>query len=335
MADAVHSSGIPAHGAEQPGHDHDAGHSHSAYPFVAHHFETPAQQFDAGKCGMWLFLVTEVLFFSGLFCAYAVYRRTHPDIFVVGSRFLDVKMGAINTVVLIASSFTMAAGVWCAQTSRRTGLIFCLIATLAGAFGFMGIKYQEYSHKLHEGIIWGKDFDPQRHDTAHGTDGHATDAKAVEHVAPPSSNSAAPGHATLATEKSAEPAKQPAPVAAPATTDPAALKVEVTTVKPAQAGTAGLSPPHEAAGRSHADIDPYAEAKKRRDLQIFMGIYFCLTGLHGFHVLGGIVVITWLLFGAIKGRYNSQYYTPVDLVGLYWHIVDLVWIFLFPLLYLI
>lgn len=333
MADAVHSSGIPAQGAEGSVHGHDAGHGHSPYPFVAHHFETPAQQFDAGKCGMWLFLVTEVLFFSGLFCAYAVYRRTHPDIFIVGSRFLDVKWGAINTVVLIASSFTMAAGVWCAQTSRKTGLIFCLIATLCGAFGFMGIKFVEYKHKLHEGIIWGADFNPQRHDDAHATAAHAAAGHAADPHTPAaaSADHAAPV-ATSAAPAATEPAK---PVVAAAPADSNVLKVENTTVKSPPSGATGLTPPHQAGGRSHADIDPYAEAKKRRDLHIFMGIYFCLTGLHGFHVLGGIVVIAWLLFGAIKGRYNSQYFTPVDLVGLYWHIVDLVWIFLFPLLYLI
>src|SRR5215510_11053200 len=114
MADAVADLNVhpPAHG-HGPAAAHDEAHGHSPYPFVQHHFDTPAQQFDAGKLGMWLFLVTEVLFFAGLFCAYAVYRRTHPEIFVVGSRFLDTKMGAINTVVLILSSFTMALGVWC------------------------------------------------------------------------------------------------------------------------------------------------------------------------------------------------------------------------------
>jgi cytochrome c oxidase subunit 3 len=138
----------------------------------------------------------------------------------------------------------------------------------------------------------------------------------------------AAGHAPTA----AKPAVAATP---PATAASNVLKVEASTVLPAPSGVAGLAPVHAAVGRTHTDIDPYAEAKRMRDLHIFMGIYFCLTGLHGFHVLGGIVVISWLLYGAIKGRYNSQYYTPVDLVGLYWHIVDLVWIFLFPLLYLI
>ena len=79
----------------------------------------------------------------------------------------------------------------------------------------------------------------------------------------------------------------------------------------------------------------YARAKEMKDLRIFMAIYYCMTGLHGIHVVAGMVVITWLLIGAIKGKYHSRYYTPVDLVGLYWHVVDLVWIYLFPLFYLI
>jgi cytochrome c oxidase subunit 3 len=349
MADAVASD---IH-AQPPGHSsgdahaHAEGHGHSPYPFVQHHFDTPAQQFDAGKLGMWLFLVTEVLFFAGLFCAYAIYRRTHPEIFVVGSRFLDTKWGAINTVVLILSSFTMALGVWCAQTSRRVGLIVCLILTLCGAFGFMAIKYIEYSHKITSGIVWGKNFNPVDHNAAdhgHGAAAHATTAPHGETYAAHSAASApaehaagAPGHAepSHAAPTSPPPAVASSPATGPATSAPTVLKLEQSTVKIAPSGPAGIASQHHHAGRQDTGIDPYAEAKRMRDLQIFIAIYFCLTGLHGFHVLGGIVVISCLLVGAFKGRYDSQYYTPVDLIGLYWHIVDLVWIFLFPLLYLI
>lgn len=313
MADAVHPT-TAGHG-----HDEGHGHAHGHLPFVAHHFETPAQQFDAGKLGMWLFLVQELLFFSGLFCAYAVYRANHPEIFLVGQHFLDVTMGAINTVVLIASSLTMALGVWCAQTSRRTGLIVCLILTFMGATGFMVIKYMEYTHKIHDGVIWGANFAPQRHGAAgdHGAAGHAADA----------------GHSSVAAAAPAAvtpPAAQPAGI--PAATG---VKLEPSTIKGAPPGPGGLSHEVSKAKLDPHVVDPYAKAYEMRDLHIFLGIYFCLTGLHGIHVVAGMIMLIWLLIGAIKGRYNSDYYTPVDLGGLYWHVVDLVWIFLFPLLYLI
>lgn len=329
MADAVHGTGASAH--DEHGHDAASHALHEQHPYLQHHWDTPAQQFDAGKLGMWLFLATEVLFFAGLFCAYAVLRRNHPDIFMVGQHFLDVKMGAINTVVLILSSFTMALGVWCAQTSRKTGLIVCLILTLAGAVTFMVVKYFEYSHKIHEGVIWGQNFNPQRHDS-HGHvpgDSHAaTSAPAV---------ATAPAAAT-APAVAAEP--KPSAAATPAGSQPAELpKLEVSLVKLAPSGATGLTsdaiaPPADDHAHGHA-VDPYEKAKTMRDLHLFMGVYFCLTGLHGIHVLAGIVAITCILIAAIKGRYDSNYYTPVDLVGLYWHVVDLVWIFLFPLLYLI
>lgn len=313
--------------AAHAGHDAHGGHGHDHPPHLAHHWETVEQQFDAGKLGMWLFLATEVLFFAGLFCAYAVYRRGHPQIFAVGHQFLDVKMGAINTIVLIASSFTMALGVYCAQRSWNRGLIACLICTLLGAFGFMTIKYIEYSDKLTHGKVWGKDFNPHHGEehgaaAAHGDSAHAA---AAEHGAAPAPAAATDGHAAAA------------PTAAPASAGPA---IEHSTLAAAAASPTGLAVVDPAEAESHSGghashVDPYKAAQEMRDLHIFMGIYFCMTGLHGIHVLAGIVVITWLLIGAFKGKYNSEYYTPVDLVGLYWHLVDLVWIYLFPLLYLI
>ncbi len=99
--------------------------------FLADHFQTPEQQFAAGKLGMWIFLLTEILLFGGLFCAYAVYRANHPEIFVYAHQFLDKNLGAINTAVLILSSLTMAWGVRCAQRDRQRGLVVCLLVTLA------------------------------------------------------------------------------------------------------------------------------------------------------------------------------------------------------------
>jgi cytochrome c oxidase subunit III len=227
-------------------------------PFLAHHFDTPRQQFDAGKLGMWVFLMTEVLFFGGLFCAYAVYRAIHPEIFAYAHQFLDKNLGALNTAVLIASSFSIALAVRCAQCDHRRALVACLTLTLALSAVFLGVKYVEYKAKWEHGLLWASHYKP-----SHSLLG-------LEHGSP-----APPGHAAL--------------------TD---------------------SPPP-------------------RDVGIFFSIYFTMTGLHGIHVIAGMGVMTWILVRAVKGEFSSQYYNPVDFTALYWHLVDLVWIYLFPLLYLI
>ncbi|MBN2328835.1 MAG: cytochrome c oxidase subunit 3, partial [Candidatus Omnitrophica bacterium] len=136
---------------------------HSDEANLQHHFDTPKQQFESGKLGMWIFLATEILFFGGLFVAYAVYRSHHPEIFLYAHQFLDKILGGVNTVVLICSSLTMAWAVRCAQLSRRTGLIVCLFLTLLCAFGFMGIKYVEYEQKWKHGLLWGERYKPQSH----------------------------------------------------------------------------------------------------------------------------------------------------------------------------
>ncbi len=312
MADAAHAS-----------HGHDAHEAHPAN--LQHHFETPAQQFDASKLGMWIFLATEVLFFSGLFCAYVIYRVNHPEIFAAGHQYLDPIMGGINTVVLIASSFTMALGVWCAQKSYKTGLVICLALTLAGAFGFMTIKYFEYSHKIHMGLNWGKFYDPQLHHDEHG-DAHAAGTPAADRHAEATDGHAASASAPAEASSHSPAAAESEPARPSGSAESAGFVVERTSVTPAPAGPSGLVAPEAA-----KHIDP-AHA---RNVHIFMSIYYCMTGLHGIHVVGGIVAIGLLLINAMKGRYNGNYYTPVDLVGLYWHLVDLVWIYLFPMLYLI
>jgi cytochrome c oxidase subunit 3 len=233
----------------------------------------------------------------------------------------------VNTIVLILSSFTMALGVYCAQTSRRTGLIICLMLTLLGAFGFMGIKYVEYRDKWRHGLLWGVHYQPSEHAGAHQADAHsgAPDKSAAatgagDHSAP----SAVPAQTAGGPAAEHAPAV-PVPVAAPpadaASTAAPGPKIEKSTIAPAARSPAGLA--------------VLTEDEKAKNVHLFFGIYFTMTGLHGLHVLAGIVVIFALLINAFNGRYNSEYYTPVDLVGLYWHLVDLVWIFLFPLLYLI
>jgi cytochrome c oxidase subunit 3 len=195
------------------------------------------QQLDASKIGMWLFLVTEVLMFGGLFVGYGIMHAKHPAAFLAAHHHLNRMMGAVNTVVLLTSSFTMVMAVWAAQTSRKKLLILFLVLTLLCAGAFLGVKFFEYQHKFEEGLLPGN-FYTHQGDTVPGQ-------------------------------------------------------------------------------------------------FMFFSFYFMMTGLHGFHVVGGMCVITWLLFRAIRGDFSASYYGPVDMVGLYWHLVDLIWIYLFPLMYLI
>jgi cytochrome c oxidase subunit III len=264
-------------------HGAAAGEAHTGH--VAHHFDTAEQQAESGKLGMWIFLATEILLFGGLFCAYAVYRSNHPEIFVYAHRFLDTSLGAINTAVLICSSFTMALAVRAAQLGRRKELLGLLAATIALAACFLGIKAIEYNHKWKEGLLWGKYF-----------------------------------HAKL--EGSAAPA---VPRAAPA---PVANPEERSLIPPAAIGPRGLARPGQAALAEGPEGPPH-------DVQVFFAVYFLMTGLHAVHVIVGMILLSLMMVRAGRGEFGPSYFTPVDLTGLYWHLVDLIWIFLFPLLYLI
>ena len=212
--------------------------SHVHHPALQHHFESLEQQKDSAILGMWVFLVTEVLFFGGMFMAYVLYRTWYPDAWLAASHHLDVTLGAINTAVLIGSSLTMAMAVRAAQLGQRTGQVVFLVATLALGFVFLGIKAVEYSDKFAHHLVPGPGFRFE----------------------------------------------------------------DVTVARPAQ---------------------------------IFFSVYFAMTGMHALHMVIGAGLLTWMLVGAIKGRFTPEYHTPVEIVGLYWHFVDIIWIFLFPLLYLV
>jgi len=204
---------------------------------VAHHFDKADTQFDAGRMGIWIFLVTEVLFFGGLFCAFFIFRSWYFDSFVEAHNALDWRLGGLNTIVLITSSLTMALAVRAAQTNDRPRVTRMLAITIACAATFLVIKFFEYHHKIEEGLLPG----------AHFT----------------------------------------------------------------------------------------AEGFKSSNPKVFFSIYFMMTGVHGLHVVIGMGLIMWILLRNMKGEFSQRYYAPVEGVGLYWHLVDLVWIYLFPLLYLV
>jgi cytochrome c oxidase subunit 3 len=204
---------------------------------LAHQFEDLDQQHDAVTLAMWIFLVTEVMFFGGLFAGYAMYRATYPTAFAEGSRLCEVTLGALNTAVLITSSLTMALAVRAAAIGRRHLTILCLAATMLLGAGFLGIKFLEYFHKYQEQVVPGLNF---------------------------------------------------------------------------------------------AYSGPSA-----REVELFICFYFGLTGLHAIHMLIGLGVVAVMMILAWRQRLSPVHYAPLEVAGLYWHFVDIVWIFLFPLLYLV
>jgi len=301
-------------------HGHDA-HGHGHNPHLAHHFDTPQQQFDSGKLGIWLFLTTEVLMFSGLFCAYAVYRANHPEIFLYAHHYLDANLGALNTIVLIFSSLTMAWAVRAAQLGQKKLLVNLLWITFLCGAAFMVVKYIEYKHKWHDHLLPGVNFKPV--------------------VAPGHGPETRPLTVPVVAPEVADATKAPKPPAMGE--DPLGYKYERSAVPYASSGPGGVSESWMAAERekkAKAEHLQHAGHKlpdkpEPANTQVFFSIYFMMTGLHGIHVLAGMAVIAWLAFRAMAGHFGPEYFSPVDYVGLYWHVVDLVWIFLFPLLYLI
>jgi cytochrome c oxidase subunit III len=240
------------------------------------HFKSLDQQKEAAALGMWVFLVTEVLFFGGLFLAYTINRNAYSAAFGVGSNTLDITLGGFNTVVLILSSLTMAMAVWSAQVGKKFFVTVFLIGTLLLGGIFLGVKVVEYKQKFDHHLIPSHGFDISycsKNPQACGLDEKAAKAEAEE------------------LEKAAK-AEDPG--------------------NPEQ-GLQNLN--------SHA--------------QLYFSLYFGMTGLHALHMIVGAGLILWLIKNSLAGRYSPQYNTPVEVVGLYWHFVDIVWIYLFPLLYLI
>ncbi len=200
---------------------------------VKHQFDDADQQITSSTLGMWVFLLTEIMFFGGMFGAYTVYRSMYPKAFAATSQHMDPLYGAINTLVLIVSSLTMALAVRSAQLSKKRALVFFIILTMIFGAAFLVVKGFEYHDHWKEGTV------------------------------------------------------------------------------------------------------PWMGFKFDHQQQIFFCFYFFMTGFHALHMVVGLGLMTWLLRASTKGRFHANYYSPVEISGLYWHFVDIVWIFLFPLLYLI
>lgn len=349
-----------AHESHTDTHDE---HHHDHPSWLAHHFDDAEQQFDAGKLGMWLFLVTEVLFFSGMFCAYSLYRNRNPEVFEFCSRFLNEKLGAINTGVLLFSSLTMAWAVRASQLKQTKLLIGMLGATLGCAAIFLGVKAVEYTHKWGLGLLPGKFFQSQLEHPVHTPNNYltwlcippavllvcfllyyaysiVTSSKFHQRVAGPlviaaacffggvglgqylESGEHAEGDSVAAHDDHAHGSESDSHAHEPAA--PAISFVEVDN-----------SSKHDVAVSPSEINTPDPAVNQKGMAGLFFGIYYCMTGVHAIHILGGMAVITWLIVKSAREEFHSKYYGPVDNVGLYWHLVDFIWIYLFPLLYLI
>lgn len=244
------------------------------HPALVHHFDDMAQQQGASTFGMWVFLLTELMMFGGLFASYLIYRIKFYPAWEAGSSSIDVHWGFINTLVLIGSSFTMAMAVWAAQQGKKNLQVWFLIGTMILGAVFLGVKAVEYKAKYDEchipGHFIGKAFN--------ASGGCKVDGKVT---------------GDISEEFMEHQARMGKPV-------------------------------------------PEAFAKQTADqTQIFFSFYFAMTGLHAFHMVIGLGLLAWLTLRASRGEFSGEYFTPVELGGLYWHFVDIVWIYLFPLLYLI
>ncbi len=274
-------------------------------PGLQHQFEDMGQQEESVSIGMWMFLVQEILFFGGLFTAYLVFRSKYPMAFAAGSNHLDAFWGGLNTLVLIVSSLTMALTVYYAQKSNRWMQVIMIVFTMIFGATFLGVKAIEYTDKYNHGLIpfAGVNKKIKDDNAAHGTD-HAKPCWEVDHNAPA--------------------VEHPNPRGEFQWTDCSLVKLAQDKNYLTQSEKIGYF--------SNGQID----ADKFRDkVRIFFYLYFVMTGLHALHMVVGLGLMLWLLWTAFRGNYNAEYYMPVEMSGLYWHFVDIVWIFLFPLLYLL
>lgn len=358
-------------------HDHDHDH-HDHDPFIAHHFDGPEQQFDSGKLGIWLFLVTEVLFFSGLFVAYTLYRNHHPEIFELAHHHLDKVLGCLNTIVLLFSSLTMALAVRSAQTGKNKNCELYLLITMVCATIFLGVKAVEYSHKWDLGIFpkYGFNYTPGHHETGFlGLSPYLIKLSAIPALLlvgfagvsifgkltdKPGQSKFFMGMAIMVAGYFAgvlggvvyqnaidSGHSQHASVADQSLMLHAAMLDEASDDghETAEGGEHTEGAEHaEDEGHEHAEGESHGQGETHdkesadtmpKSVGAFFSIYYCMTGLHAIHIIGGIVALAWIYYRSQQGHWREDYFGPVDYVGLYWHLVDLIWIYLFPLLYLI
>jgi cytochrome c oxidase subunit III len=289
-------------------------HGHYHPPGLQHQFEDMKQQEESVSIGMWMFLVQEIMFFGGLFTVYLVFRSKFPMAFAAGSNHLDAFWGGLNTLVLIVSSLTMALTVYYAQKGNRNMQVILILLTMFFGAVFLGVKAIEYTDKYNHGLVpvtgWNKKI---KEDPAHqaAAGGHATPCWEVPH------GGEQPVHANPRGEFQF------------ADCSMAKLAFDNQQSHPNETH---LTASEKIGYFSNGQIDA---AKFRDKVRIFYWIYFVMTGLHALHMVVGLGLMTWLVWKAWRNTFSHDYFAPVEMSGLYWHFVDIVWIFLFPLLYLL
>lgn len=277
-------------------------HSHAHHPGLQHQFDSMAQQQESTTIGMWAFLVQEVMFFGGMFMAYLYYRSRYPVAFAAASNHLDVTWGTANTFVLIASSFTMALAVYFAQKGKRNAQVLFILLTMLFGSVFLGVKAVEYYNKWKDGIVPVNGLNRKTPNVEAPMVGRGSNDEQIHGVTTQ--------HGAPAEHEYINPRGEFKWDAPPMMEHASSLEKELY-----QTGD----------GQQH-----YADK-----IRIFFLIYFAMTGLHALHMIIGLGIMVWLLYKAWRGTFSAEYYSPVEMVGLYWHFVDIVWIFLFPLLYLL
>jgi cytochrome c oxidase subunit III len=305
---------------------HSDTHDHHA-PGLQHQFEDMKQQEESVSIGMWMFLVQEIMFFGGLFTAYLIFRSRFPLAFAEGSNHLNAFWGGLNTIVLIVSSLTMALTVYYAQKGRRMMQVYMILLTMLFGTVFLGVKVIEYTDKYNSGLVpvagWNKKI-PDPDETQRAEQASPKPQAHASFVLPWETRA----HAAAA--KEGEP-KRPNPRGDFQWNYGATLVHEALAYEE-KTGRQYLTESERIGYFSGGQFD---EVKFGERVRMFYFIYFVMTGLHALHMIVGLGLMIWLLWKAWLGTFSAEYFAPVEMSGLYWHFVDIVWIFLFPLLYLL
>lgn len=285
-------------------------------PGLQHQFEDMKQQEESVSIGMWMFLVQEIMFFGGLFTAYMVFRWRFPMAFAAGSNHLDAFWGGLNTIVLIVSSLTMALTVYYAQKGDRMKQVVLIILTMVFGATFLGVKVVEYTDKYNHGLVPVTGLNKKVKEADHSQHADASSSFTLPWEIKVEAASTSAGHE----EK-------------PYVNPRGEFQWNYGHDLVLQAEKGGYLTQDEKIGYySNGVVDPH---KFQERVRMFYYIYFVMTGLHALHMIVGLVLMAWLLWKAWLGTFSHDYFSPVEMSGLYWHFVDIVWIFLFPLLYLL
>ncbi len=305
-------------------------HEHYHPPGLQHQFEDMGQQAESDSIGMWMFLVQEIMFFGGLFTVYLVFRSKYPMAFAAGSNHLNEWLGMANTLVLIVSSLTMALAVHYAQLGKRNAQVILIILTMLFGVTFLGVKAYEYAEKYNDGIVPITGLNARTPRSVlplyerYSVDPESLRKNSLPFPSDVENNPAIPKeNDTVHTGEHGEEEY----------INPRGDFIWKDTSLADKAFAEGYLTDSEKIGyMKNGEIN---QGMFQDKVRIFFWIYFAMTALHALHMIIGLGIMLWLLWRAYRGAFVPEYYAPVEMAGLYWHFVDIVWIFLFPLLYLL